>query len=119
MEPPRLNAILEMDFDGINTAINYQDDFTSGLSVRRHTVRSCGWGNNSITVSSRSTKAILFLNCEVVQLLERVKLKPQDKQNRITNPCVSCDAVKLSYRLGAKSGRLSSTAGRGFRNEKR
>ena len=54
----------------------------------------------------------MLLNCEVVQLLERVKPKPQDKLNRTTNPCASSDAVKLSYRPG-------STAERGFRNEKR
>ena len=52
----------------------------------------------------------MLLNCEVVQLLERVKPKPQDKLNRTTNPCASSDAVKLSYRPGTKSGRLGSTA---------
>ena len=38
----------------------------------------------------------MLLNYEVVQLLERVRPKPQDKRNRTTNPCASSEAVKLS-----------------------
>ena len=100
MESPQRNAIRETDFDGVHTAIRDQSDFTSGLSAPCCPKLRLGKQLRHRVLPVN--ESILLLNCQMVQLLGRVKPKPQDKRNRTTNPCASSEAVKLSYRSGAK-----------------